>query len=60
MLHVALKVAPGSTASFPISTSPSIYADDLKVNFPDSFNLPVKTPSKSALPAYSGSGSSRF
>ena len=49
MLQVALKVAPGSTANLPISTSPCTYAEDFSDRVPDNFNLPEKLPSKSAF-----------
>ena len=46
MLHVALNVAPGSTANLLVCTSPSICAEDFKDNVPERISFPenlVKT-----------------
>lgn len=44
--HDTLKLAPGSTANFPTTTSPSIFAVDFNVSVPDKVSLPKKAPSK--------------
>ena len=43
--QVALKFAPGSTASLPATTSPSTIADDFKLNTPLTVSFPLKLPS---------------
>ena len=46
--QVALNVAPGSTASFPVTTSPSMFAVALKLSVPFMSNIPFTSPSMSA------------
>ena len=45
ILHVALKLAPGSTDNFPVSTSPSITDDALSDNISETYIFPETLPS---------------
>ena len=49
MLHVALKIAPGSTESFQTNTSPLILAELRRVSSLDTLRFPVKLPAISAF-----------